>query len=139
MRLVFEGEGGDETQVGISFDNVGKLLDLLPRKFVEHRALRGIEAAGIVIAIEVSQVTARGDHHRIEQAGAHQSSRRHLLQTDAQRQHGNQGSNAHRDSNRRERIAQHRLAQVAYREFGQIVGFHARPPCDGAPAVTMFG
>jgi hypothetical protein len=47
-----------------------------------------------------------------------------LLQADAKRKHGHEGSDADGDTESCESVAEKGLAKIAEREIGEIAGFH---------------
>src|SRR5208282_702611 len=51
------------------------------------------------------------------------------LQADAEREHGNQGGHTDGDADRRQRIAEDRLTQIADGQVDDVVGFHFASPC----------
>ena len=128
MRLVFVAQLGDEANVGIRFQHVRQVLDLLARGFVEDAAFGWGGPAAFFFAAEVAQIAAGSDDHRIEQTGLHQAARRELLQSDSQRKHCDQRRHAHRDADGGQRIPQKRFAQIAQGKFGQIGKLHGRSP-----------
>ncbi len=95
MGFVFVAQFGDEANVGIGLEHVGKVLDLLTRGLVEDAALAWGRAAAFFLAIEVAKIAAGSDDHGIEQAGFHQTARRELLQSDSQRKHRDQRCHAY--------------------------------------------
>ena len=126
MRFILVAQLGDEADIRISLEHVGQVLDRLTRCFVENATFARWRPTAFLIAVKVPQVAPGCNDNGIEQPGLHQATGGELLQSDAQREHGDERSHTHGNANRGERISQHRFAQVAHREFGQVRKLHRR-------------
>ena len=84
-------------------------------------AIAGWPRAGITVPLHLAvgvERRLRAHQHGVKEAIAFEAAVDQLLQSDAEREHGDQRCDAHGDTHRGERIAQDSLAQVLGGKFG---------------------
>src|SRR5271157_2749374 len=126
MSFAARDDLAHDANLWLDLGDVSKVRDLHARGLIQHRGLVGVRSLGVVLAVKSAKVLPRSHEDGVEQARSRKPAGRHLLQSDAQRQHRHQRRYSHRDTDGCQSIAQLRLAQVADSEFEQVVALHAR-------------
>ena len=126
MRFVVVDDLAHHANFRLDLGDVLQLRHLEARRLVEHGSVFGMLVLAILVAIEVAGVLLGSDEDGVEHAGAGETARGELLQSDAERQHRDQRRDANGDADGGEAVAQLGLAQVAHGEIEQVVALHAR-------------
>ncbi len=140
MRLVFVTQLSVETNIGVGFEHVRHTLDFHARGFIEDSALAGSGSVAFFFTAHAAHFAAGADDDGVEEPGLSQPTRGELLQSNAERKHGDQRGHAHGNADCGQRIPQQGFAQVAQGQFGEVGNFHRCTPLVSAAAVDgTFG
>src|SRR5208283_1990578 len=101
-------------------------------RLVQHQRLLRMLVLLVLFTVEAAEILLRSDEDRVEHSRAGETARGQLLQSDTQRQHGDERSHANRNANGSQSIAQLRLPEIAHGKLEEVITFHATTSCESS-------